>query len=142
MGDLRLVAPLFLVSLTAGYIFCSGYTATRWAAARSEGQRLLFESAKWGIFLTLASAFLHQLIRPAVSLDFYSWLTHFDVPYLSVFSGSFVLSLLLPRLLNWLDEDAGRRIIAEHGTELEKLMVQAFDKELMVMLTLSNKKFI
>ncbi len=139
--DWRGTAPLFLISLTAGYIFSKYWRFTRWTASRAEGQRLLFESAQWGTGLTLLSWMLFANLE-MVSTDFKAWLMSLtaDTPLLPVFLGALLLSLLLPLILNWCDSSAGRRVIDHHGSELDKLMLCALDKEMMVSVTLSNKK--
>ncbi len=155
--DIKNLAPLFLIALTAGYIFSRDFYLTKWEIARVEGQRLLFESAFWGIVLILFSwlsfvvlDFLTQL--QALSFLFDNRLESFltkhilhqmpMIPGLAVFLVTIFWGKALPKILNYfLDENiASEILIDKYGNHLEKLMEKAMSSSRMVSISLKNGK--
>ena len=142
--DLRTIAPLFLVALTAGFAFRQICLLTRWKSSRSEGQRLLFESALYGILLTLFSGIMWVIAPHATPSPFiYQMLADIPpVPGLPLFIGALIWGLVLPFLFNLLlrKEWAAKRIIRKYGTGLENLRLESIETKLPILLTLGTGK--
>ena len=147
--DLRHVAPLFLIFLTAGYIFSRDFWVTKWRTNRSESQRLLFESAFWGMVLVIVSWVFLTLLEPLTHLEMVQnmsqnkFIRHLSqvlpvIPSLPVFLGALVLAKLLPPLFNNMVDPAV--FIVKYGNELEVMLNDAMQSKSMISLHLKNDK--
>jgi len=162
--ELNQIAPLFLLSLTGGYFFCKTYYRTKWLVARFHGQRLLFESAFWGICLIIPPYVLH-IIFEITNLSFHEKLHNYIPPEISILLtsfflgpimglflnlsspvGNFFLSNFFEPLVDMAEKEIGfkdicsRYIIEKYGDDLEKLFDKASILEAMVLLTMKNNK--
>jgi len=144
--DLRPVAPLFLLALTAGYVFSQTFYLTRWRTSRSEGQRLLFESALWGAILTAFSWSLSVIadwINPRPWWLVTELVSHLpQYPGLVLFIWTMISGILLPFLLNPFVPKvrASRKIIQNDGSDLELLILKSQERSLPLLVTLSSGK--
>ena len=149
MIDARITAPLFVLGLTAGYIFCQKFEYTRWQAVRFEGQRLIFESAFWGSILTSLS---WVTIKTVNYLVCGTWIARLStnlflsdvssLPGLPVFVVCFLYGLALPHFLNVFvqKKKVSKYLYEKQGNELEGLFGFAIEDQQCVAITLKNGK--
>lgn len=131
-----------LLPLVGGFLFISFWNRTKYGASRSDGQRLLLESALWGIALLACSYFTVRLILivwpPALAF----WRALVPLPGLGIPAFSLLFGVTLPFLLNffWTEEHENARSYRAFSDYLGILFFQAQRRARPVMITLRNGK--
>ncbi|SRR5258705_1428423 len=136
-----------LLPLLGGYVFTRQWNKTTWHAARWEKERLLFNSALWGI-LFFGIAYLIILLQ-----DFWkcvSWFPCFphwptDMGEFKYLGPSFLALLFgviawIPANWIWRLSKQGDRIIQSEGTLLDIMARSSIKERKTVLLTLKNGK--
>jgi len=135
----KLLIPLALLPIVAGYVFASAWEITRYSLARSDGQELYFKSAYYGYALALLSfSVLWLTDRFLIGLC----PARGDC-FLQLISIAIVSCLLLAKpfacYLNlFTDSDIYWQITLH--TELEKLLLFSVLDSKPIMVSLSNNK--
>lgn len=110
-----------------------------------DGYRLLFHSSFAGALLLGLSRALVCLSK--VTTQFWHfrplWNQYTDIPYLGTFIFSVALSVVVATIWNqFLDPDSERaKTIREHGDSLSLLMLEAASTDMMISITLENRKW-
>ncbi|MGH7556314.1 MAG: hypothetical protein ACREMD_00750 [Gemmatimonadota bacterium] len=149
------LAVLSLLALTGGFLFTHLCHYTSYRASRAETQRLLFLSACWGVGLLVLSRLMDLTIRKlcpgiyGVGADLWSIFVPQDIPGLALFSGAFLLGLILPWALNgfWpaplskkVRAHVSRQVIKKYGSDMERLLYNSIDQVIPVAITLKSHK--
>jgi hypothetical protein len=162
---------LLILPLLGGFIFLHVCHRFRFRAQRSDGYRLLLESAIAATILLCCGRFVVFVLRrlpfgPSLKA---AWDGFAPIPYLGTGTASLVLGLALALLFNWLNEpaplsarslapwrapvrEAKRRSrlnsehardseIAAHGNALVRLIHEAEKTSTLVSISLSNRKW-
>ncbi|QIN81687.1 hypothetical protein GBA63_02845 [Rubrobacter tropicus] len=150
MAGAASASVLFLLALAGAFVFSYRCHYTSYQAARVQGQRLLFVAASWAIGLLALSRASILLVENRLSenqkmsiSEQWQYVTGpLHTPALATFFVAFLWGLLLPSLINavYRKGRASARAIRKHGGELEKLLYRAMDEELLVSITLENRK--
>lgn len=144
---MELPLNVFLLPLLGGYLFASWWNVTQWYSDRWEKERLLLNSATFGLllfFLALAIIRAEGLV-PCVSWlpCLPRWPIHFPpFDYLGISLLACLLGLLLPHVLNlyFTKQKTNEKLIREEGTLFEILLDHAMRASRTVMITLKNGK--
>lgn len=133
---------LLLLPLLGGYLFISKCNKTLFDSKRHSGQRLLIESAVWGlIFLIIAHITSKILI--ATFPAFYEWWKWF-VPFRhsGVAFGAFLIGVFSWPIVNRFSSrrDEQKKAIEKWNDYLEIILDQALENTKQLMITLKNGK--
>lgn len=133
---------LLLLPLLGGYLFISNCNKTLFDSKRHSGQRLVFESAVWGlIFLAIS----HIVVKILISVlpDFYVW-WKWMVPFRhsGVAFGAFLISVCTWPAVNKFTSrrDEQKKAIGKWNDYLEIVLDQALEDTRQLMVTLKNGK--
>lgn len=146
MGD---VASLAALALAGGFCFVEFSNFTRYRASRAESQRLFLYSALAAIILMITARVILTGLRVAFPVflgglrtDFLLLVPGVPQPWLATALLSFALGLAATCVSNRIygTEKATSRAIATYGKELEKLLLTALDRYVLMSLTLKNGK--
>jgi hypothetical protein len=131
-----------LLPLLGGFLFISLWNRTKYSASRSDGQRLLLESALWGIALLFSSYFSSRFILFAWPGSLAFWRALVSMSGLGTPVGSLILGIFLPLFLNifWKEEQENARSYRAFSDYLGLLFFQGQDYANPVMVTLRNGK--
>ncbi len=144
---MELPLNVFLLPLVGGYLFASWWNVTQWYSDRWEKERLLLNSATFGLllfFLALA------MIGAEDSFPCVNWLPCFPrwpvhIPpfnYLGVSLLACLLGFVLPHVLNlyFTKQTTNEKLITNEGTLFEILLDRAMRTSGTVMITLKSGK--
>jgi len=138
---------VFLIPLLGGYLFASRWNVTQWYSDRWEKERLLLNSATYGLLCYFAALLIirGQALWPCVS-----WLPCLprwpeSIPpfdYLGVSLLACVIGFLSPTILNlyFTKQKTNKKLIKEEGTLFEILLDSAMRNSRTVMITLKGGK--
>ena len=130
-----------LLSLIGGFLFVTRFNRTKFFVSRSNGQRLLLESALWGSLLLFIALFALKIVA---LVPFAKALWRSIVPFNGL--GAPVLSLiggyLIPYIANLLYREAPQNISSyeKYSDYLGLLCSQAMQHKKQISLTLKNGK--
>ena len=136
---------LLLLPLLGGFLFFHLTHYFRFGAQRLDGYRLLLQTAVAGTCLTALARFINILFELAFGANAVDRAWAFFAPY--SFSGTSVLSLLLGPLaaLCWnlfVDKEEAKDIeIRKHGNAFTQLLLRAQKEDLLLSITLDNRKW-
>lgn len=140
---------LLLLPLIGGYWFLHVFHYTSFKSQRLDGYRLLVESALAGVVLAAVSRAVVTLANLSDHVRF-AWfdLAPSNIPFLGTATGSLLLGLVAPYLLNpilsWTHimtiVDAKTKAIERHGNDLLRLLHRASLEEKPVSVALDNGK--
>lgn len=142
---------LLLLPLLGGYWFIHNFQCTRFRARRLDGYRLLVESAFYGlVFSFIAWAVSRAIIQnlPSVAIWWRGVTPTPPIPYLGTACLSLLCGVFSPFALNAIlnltklltAQEAHLKAIERHGNDLLRLLHKANHEELLVSVTLDNKK--
>ncbi len=146
---------VFTLALLGGYIFVSHLHWTRYRSLRSDGYRLVFSSAIWGVVFLFTGTVISSLALEIPAGQWISDFWHRFVP--PEHSGKAAVALLFGALLwiplNWLGEKAWfgwlrylsdsaaiDREVGKKRNPLEVILRQALKSESLVSVTVKNGK--
>ena len=143
-------AAFLLFVLSGAFVFLYRCHYTSYLASRTEGRQLLFRvgaAASCLLLLSYSLLMAGEAFLPSSTVSFVkkTWrilFSPFDVPFLPVYLGVFVLGPLLAFIVNRLygADRASTRAIRNYGTETEKLLLKAMETGALVLVTLENRK--
>lgn len=132
-------SALLLLPLVGGFIFTKEWEFTRYNLARSDGQRLYFYSAFWGVYIGLISYTLSFFVLPWFALH---------LPFFNIETGSYVVigamvmsptvGYLCAKILNHFCDEGYHLERALELDQLELLLVDAVLNGWLVMLSLDD----
>lgn len=135
---------LLLLPLLGGYLFIHFTYRFRFRAYGLDNYRLIFESAGFGI---AALALSHLLTRLALSVDLLQrpisvWKQLAPFPFSGSAFGALLLGLTAPYLVNriWKRDVSSLSAMARYGNDLERLLHEAWTRNITVLITLSSRK--
>jgi hypothetical protein len=138
---------VFLLPLLGGYLFASWWNVTQWYSDRWEKERLLLNSATFGLLLFFAAL---AIIRAEALFPCVAWLPCFrgwpiHIPpfdYLGVSLLACLLGFVLPHALNlyFTKQKTNEKLTKEEGTLFEILLDHAMRTSGTVMITLKSGK--
>lgn len=133
---------LLLLPLLGGYIFISKCNFTLFDSKRHSGQRLIIESALWGLlFLVVSHVFSKFLILAfPVFHIWWKWLVPFN--HLGVAFGAFLIGACSWPIANLFSSRRieQRKAIIKWNDYLEIVLDQALEETRQIMVTLKNGK--
>ena len=136
---------LLLLPLLGGFLFIHLAHYFRFGAQRLDGYRLLFQSAIAGTCLAAAARIIIELLSiSSAGLDALGlWFRFFPFKYSAESSLSFLLGPVFAGIVNlFIDKkEAKDREIRKHGNALMKLLHRATEENLLVSVTLDNRKW-
>jgi hypothetical protein len=131
-----------LLPLVGGFLFISFWNKTKYNAKRSNGQRLILESALWGTLFLGISYISIRLLNWKFPAVYSIW--HYLIPYpqLGTPIGSLLIGACLPCILNrvWSEKEQNAKSYAGFSDYLGLLFFKAQIKKKPVMITLRNGK--
>ncbi len=136
----KLLIPLALLPIVAGFIFSRSWEITRYVVARSDGQKLYLTSAYHGYFIALA------LFASICSFD--RWILDLCSVHGRCFGHFAGMTFMLSPLVAWPVAYIMNKFVNEYdywskavvANELEKTLLYASNDREPVMVSLSNNK--
>lgn len=136
---------LLLLPLLGGFLFIHLAHYFRFGAQRLDGYRLLLQSAIAGTCLVGIARIIVELLSlfTAGLLELGLWYKFFPFPYSAESSLSLALGPALAGLVNLFisTEDAKDKEISRHGNALTRLLHRAAEENLLISVTLDNRKW-
>jgi hypothetical protein len=131
-----------LLPLVGGFLFISFWNKSKYNSKRSNGQRLILESALWGtLFLGIAYIAI-RFINSTFPAIYPAW--HYLIPYpqLGTPIGSLLIGACLPCILNrvWSEKEQNAKSYVAFSDYLGLVFFKAQLKKKPVMITLRNGK--
>ena len=136
---------LLLLPLLGGFLFFHLTHYFRFGAQRLDGYRLLLQTAVAGTCLTALARLINLVFELIFGVNAVDRAWAYFAPY--TFSGTSVLSLLLGPLaaLIWnlfIDKEEAKDIeIRKHGNAFTQLLLRAQKEDLLLSITLENRKW-
>jgi hypothetical protein len=131
-----------LLPLVGGFLFISFWNKTKYNSKRSNGQRLILESALWGTLFLGISYITIRLINWRFPAIYPVW--HYLIPYpqLGTPIGSLLIGACLPCILNrvWGEKEQNAKSYVAFSDYLGLVFFKAQLKKKPVMITLHNGK--
>lgn len=131
-----------LLPLVGGFLFISFWNKTKYNAKRSNGQRLILESALWGTLFLGISYIIVRLLSWYFPASYLAW--HYLMPYpqLGAPIGSILIGACLPHILNigWGEKEQNAKSYAGFSDYFGLLFFKAQIKKKPVLITLRNGK--
>lgn len=132
-----------LLALVGGFLFYREFGRTRFLASRSDGQRLLLESALYGVILLIAGYVVCRLLVTYVSCIYNAWAASFlyypgiGPPLIALFLG-LAAPLLFNSFINEKDEKV--RSYRRFSDYIGLILYQAQEQDAQIAIDLKNKK--
>ncbi len=117
---------LFL-PLVGGFLFYSQWNRTKYNSTRSDGQRLVLESALWGVCLLIVSYTVVRILLIFLPSIHSWWRIIVVYPGIGAPAGAMLLGLILPHILNlfWQEAAENRRSYRSFSDYFGSLLFQA-----------------
>lgn len=147
---------LIVIPLVAGYFFANNWNVSKYSIKRSEGYRLYFDSALYGLLLlvlaVLSDSFLLHIFPSIKDIGYVVIRSIFPaiaeqkvLPFVSIGLLTLAYGLILPHMLNRLLTCLGRDstsylLKAVDEDDFENLLVRSCDRGLPICLTLESGK--
>jgi hypothetical protein len=137
------------IALAAGFFLIERTYLTEFQVRRSDAQRLIFLSTVAALALMVSARVFLALLQ-GIAPSFYSglrtgWLAVMPAqtpPWVGTAGLALGLSVLVPRAVNrrWPRHQANRRAIRDYGSNFERLVIAAFDRQRPIAITLKSRK--
>lgn len=133
-----------LLPLVGGFLFISAWNKTKYNSKRSNGQRLILESALWGTLFLGISYIAVRLLNWRFPAIYPVWHCLIPFPQLGAPMGSLLIGACLPFILNkvWFrsEKEQNAKSYAAFSDYLGLVFFKAQLKKKPVMITLRNGK--
>jgi len=131
-----------LLPLVGGFLFISFWNKTKYNSKRSNGQRLILESALWGTLFLGVAYIAIRLLNWRFPAVFPVWHNLIPYPQLGTPIGSLLIGACLPYILNivWSEKEQNAKSYVAFSDYLGLVFFRAQLKKKPVMITLRNGK--
>lgn len=116
-----------ILPLVGGFLFYSQCNRTKYNSSRSDGQRLILESALWGVYLLIGSYVVVRALSIFVPTIQVWWRYIVVYPAIGAPAGALLLGMFLPHLLNlyWQEAAENTRSYKSFSDYFGSLLFQA-----------------
>ncbi len=133
---------LLLLPLLGGCLLVSGTHLLAFRAAKQSGERLIFAAASVAVVLLVCARIVTLLLLEHCphTGTLWRWLAPWD--YSGTATGALLLGVFAPQVINRIVglEEASRRAVQEHGDGLDRLLFEATEREIQLVVTLATGK--